>query len=110
MGIKDIYDRAKEAAEMAQSFAKASVKHAKGGFATLSEKQRKERMDICQGCEFINNNNPDNPRCHKCSCFLTIKVGWPAEECPIGKWKETAPDTTEPWKRPRGRCGGCGKR
>ena len=107
MGIKDIYDRAKEAAGMAQSFATASIKHIRGGLSTLTEKQKKERMDICEKCEFINNSNPDNPRCQKCSCFLVIKVGWPAEECPIGKWKETESERPKSWKYPKRGCGGC---
>ena len=110
MGVKDIYKAAKEAAAMATSFAKASAKYAGGGFVTLSDKQQKERLDICRKCEFINNNNPDSPRCHKCSCFLNIKVGWPAEKCPIDKWGEVMPEGPDKWVPLRRKCGGCRKR
>jgi hypothetical protein len=39
------------------------------------------RLDICRTCEKMQGN-----RCTECGCYLTVKIGLRAVECPIGKW------------------------
>ena len=52
-----------------------------------SEEQINERMNICQGCEFFQNNT-----CLQCGCALSRdkvymnKLLWADQSCPIGKW------------------------
>ena len=52
-----------------------------------SEDQINERMNICQGCEFFQNNT-----CLQCGCALSRdkvymnKLLWADQSCPIGKW------------------------
>ncbi|HND36769.1 MAG TPA: DUF6171 family protein [Nitrosomonas sp.] len=40
-----------------------------------------KRLEICNGCEFLKDN-----RCLECGCFLALKAGLHAENCPKGKW------------------------
>jgi hypothetical protein len=52
-----------------------------------SEEQINERMNICQGCEFFQDNT-----CLQCGCALSRdrvymnKLLWSDQSCPIGKW------------------------
>ena len=71
---------------MAVNLAKSSKKHFANGAASVPAHIHKERFSICQGCEFFNDENPKNPRCGKCGCFLNIKTSWASESCPIDKW------------------------
>lgn len=99
MSIKDLYNLAKQA----QTLGVAAIKHVKSGFKAIPEEEKQKRMEICRSCEFIDNNKPENPRCHQCGCFLNIKAGWESESCPIGKW-----EAIKPQEGTKG-CGGCGK-
>lgn len=68
---------------MAQNFVKSAAKHAQSGFAHVNEDVQKQRLDICNDCEFIVENKS---RCGKCGCFLQAKTKWKTSSCPIGKW------------------------
>jgi hypothetical protein len=52
-----------------------------------SEEQINERMNICQGCEFFQDNT-----CLQCGCALSRdktymnKLLWADQSCPVGKW------------------------
>jgi hypothetical protein len=72
--------------KMAVNLAKSSAKHLANGAELVSVNVHKERLLICQGCEFFNNENPKKPRCGKCGCFLHKKTSWASESCPIDKW------------------------
>ena len=99
MNIEDLYKLAKQA----RQFGGAALNHAKNKFKMTSEEEQKKRLEICNSCEFIDNNK-DNPRCHECGCFLNIKTGWASQRCPIGKWEAVEPEEKGPG------CGGCRKR
>ena len=45
-----------------------------------------QRMSICNACP---EKNTRLNACNKCGCDLGYKLGWSAEQCPIGKWGET---------------------
>jgi len=52
-----------------------------------SQEQIDERMEICKGCEFYQNNT-----CLKCGCALSRernymnKLLWADQSCPVNKW------------------------
>ena len=53
-------------------------------------KQYKERLRICEGCEFsrvaFNIKKVKGLGCSKCGCFMNIKAKLKRMKCPIGKW------------------------
>jgi len=76
--------------QQAKNFAGAVVEHARGGFQRTSEEEIKQRISICNECEFF---AKDSGRCRQCGCFLINgilgtegKIFWKGEKCPIGKW------------------------
>jgi hypothetical protein len=40
-----------------------------------------KRIKACDECEFLDEN-----RCTACGCFIALKSGLMAEQCPKGKW------------------------
>lgn len=44
---------------------------------------RRQRMDICRGCEFLNGLE----QCVKCGCFMPVKTMLPHAFCPLDKWQ-----------------------
>ncbi len=44
---------------------------------------QKERMDICNACNYFKDN-----RCKKCGCQLKAKTTLAAAKCPLGKWTQ----------------------
>lgn len=40
-----------------------------------------KRIAQCQGCSQLNNG-----RCSACGCFIQIKAGLKAAQCPLKKW------------------------
>jgi hypothetical protein len=48
-----------------------------------SEEFAAERMDICNGCEFLVKLTS---QCKKCGCFMPLKTKLENAVCPIGKW------------------------
>jgi hypothetical protein len=49
----------------------------------VSSDVQKQRMEICNGCEFLFKLSK---QCRKCGCFMEMKTQLPHAECPIGKW------------------------
>ena len=47
---------------------------------------RKERLDLCEGCEHY---FKPTGTCKKCGCFMRIKTTLAYTECPIGLWQKT---------------------
>ena len=68
-----------------KNFASAVIEHAKDGFSRVSEKDYKERTDICEPCEYCDKSNKVWS-CNKCGCYIQIKASWASQDCPIGKW------------------------
>lgn len=53
------------------------------GCKTVSKDEYRERLDICDACEFRSDN-----RCERCGCFLALKAQGRAFKCPENKWPE----------------------
>ena len=70
-------------------FAKSAAKHIANGGARATASVYKKRLQICRDCEFYNNDNPQNPKCNECGCFLLVKASWASEACPLQKWVAT---------------------
>ena len=52
----------------------------------------KERMAICDACEWCSENKPKKPRrfdkhCTNCGCVLSAKTKCLSCSCPVGKWE-----------------------
>jgi len=45
----------------------------------------KERMTICESCDFF---RPSSQICEQCGCFLPLKTTMANLRCPIDKWEE----------------------
>lgn len=61
---------------------KNAIEHAvKNGSLALPEDEVKQRIDICNGCEFLKNT-----RCRACGCFIEVKAALASEYCPKKKW------------------------
>jgi hypothetical protein len=43
------------------------------------------RIALCHDCEKL---DLITRQCTKCWCFVSRKVRWKDEKCPLGKWKE----------------------
>jgi len=41
------------------------------------------RFNICKACDRFNS---ESSVCSECECFIPMKIGYPAESCPIDKW------------------------
>ena len=51
----------------------------------ISKERYKQRIHICQKCEFWDS---DLNRCKKCGCFLLIKAALKITKCPLQKWEQ----------------------
>lgn len=75
--------------EQGKNLIKTSVEVVKGVSVAksfnpfASKKLLKERMDICNTCEFYHYKKN---RCIKCGCFLEFKAKFSDAHCPIDKW------------------------
>jgi len=47
----------------------------------VNKEIRKNRIKICNSCEFM-----QNPICGKCKCIIRIKTLFSKQSCPEGKW------------------------
>jgi hypothetical protein len=65
---------------MLANFAGATARWVAAGFPLTTEDEFKERLAICQGCEFWAGKN-----CRRCGC-RQLKLHWRTEACPIRKW------------------------
>ena len=48
---------------------------------TEDSETAKNRLAICEKCEFY-----VNTRCTKCGCYMAVKTHVKAANCPVGKW------------------------
>ncbi len=72
-----------------KNFAGSMANFAKSGFKTVSEEQKKERLEICMGseekgiekCEFYQKG-----RCLKCGCVANFAAAISSKDCPLLKW------------------------
>jgi hypothetical protein len=69
--------------QMAKNFVKSATKHVASGMGQVTPEQQKNRLEICNDCEFA---VQEKSRCGKCGCFLQTKTKWATSNCPIGKW------------------------
>lgn len=71
--------------EMGKNLIQTVVDSAKnvinGEGVSITEDQAKQRLAICEGCEFY-----ANTRCTKCGCYMAVKTHLKAANCPVGKW------------------------
>lgn len=63
------------------SFGVAVVEHVAAGMLLATEKQKAERLAICNQCEHFKDGG-----CKLCGCSMDIKAEWADRSCPIGKW------------------------
>jgi hypothetical protein len=49
----------------------------------MKEEIRKERLQICDGCEYF---KKELNMCKKCGCNMKLKTKLYAAKCPIDKW------------------------
>lgn len=78
----DRYKKISNLVQQAGNFKEALVKRVESNFQNVSPELLEERLKICGGCEF----KQDNWQCSQCGCYLTIKAKWATENCPKGKW------------------------
>ena len=71
--------------EMSKNVVQTVVNTAKSVIAgegvSITDEQAKQRLTICEGCEFYKDT-----RCTKCGCYMAVKTHLKAANCPIGKW------------------------
>ena len=65
-----------------------TVRHwARRGFRTATNRQYRERREICEACKFY---DAKGRRCGECGCWVAIKAALierpGASDCPKGKW------------------------
>lgn len=68
--------------EIGKEFVKGTLKHVVGGAQHVSDEVYQERLNICNNCEFRQDN-----RCTICTCNLSMKAKRSSESCPKGYWK-----------------------
>jgi hypothetical protein len=75
------------AAQMASSATQSMIAWAMGGFRTVTPEQLAERMAVCRGCEYWNEQGfGGTGRCMRCGCSTQAKLRMATEKCPVGKW------------------------
>ena len=52
-------------------------------FFELSEEEKKQRISICNSCEFL---FTPTRTCKKCGCFVDAKAVLAISNCPMTKW------------------------
>ena len=83
--LNQINQQMPSVAEMGKNLIQTVVDSAKnvinGEGISITEDQAKQRLTICEGCEFYTNT-----RCTKCGCYMAVKTHLKAANCPVGKW------------------------
>jgi hypothetical protein len=73
--------------QQARNLAKEVVETAKRTHKKLPiivpEQVGKERLSLCDSCEFLNH---EKYRCTKCGCFMKTKTQFAGAKCPVDKW------------------------
>lgn len=72
--------------QQAKNFATSVTRHVMAGMPQVSDEERSSRMAICKGCPLFNREDPENPKCNECGCYLKIKTSWALESCPQKRW------------------------
>jgi len=70
-GVKSLFTIAKNAAT--------------GVDQTVSPEIAQNRLNICLGCDRLNQTLQN---CKECGCFVRAKTKFKQEKCPLGKWSE----------------------
>jgi len=65
------------------------------GAPKTTKEQRKERLDICDSCEFCVLVK-QKKRCTKCGCRVDLKASRKTSDCPEGKWPKLSLDDDKP--------------
>ena len=78
MNHKKIYP---STTQQVKNLSKSIYDYAKSGFKNVTTEQYKDRLNICNKCEFL-----DDSRCTQCGCFIGVKAWIASEKCPIDKW------------------------
>lgn len=67
----------------AKNFIQSATKHIADGGTEVDQETLRQRLEICDGCEFLIR---DSMRCGACGCFLNAKAKWRTSSCPKNKW------------------------
>lgn len=80
--------------EKIANFGKAVVQHVVAGAPKVTEEQLRDRLAICQDCEY---HEPDRDRCRRCGCGLSLKASWADQACPLDppKWEAIESERNE---------------
>jgi hypothetical protein len=78
ISIPSVFGMAKNLLDTAKEVAKYKKKT---GRTLVSSEIQKERMDICNACNYYVNN-----KCKKCGCQLKVKTQFAGAKCPLNKW------------------------
>lgn len=78
----------------AQNLAWATVQHVADFGGTVGDEVYDSRLAVCKACELC---DVTRLRClhRKCGCRLETKARWRTQTCPLGRWPELPPDSSE---------------
>jgi hypothetical protein len=65
-----------------KNFTSSIINYTKSGFKNVTTEEYKERINVCNNCEYLDKNN----RCSECGCFVAVKNWMESEKCPKNKW------------------------
>jgi hypothetical protein len=75
--------------EQGKNLAKFSfdlIKNAlQSGALIVSAEVQAQRLEICKVCEHY---DAEQTRCKHCGCYLTAKISFALDSCPVQKWTE----------------------
>lgn len=88
MGIfTQIGDQMYHGLQSAHSAAMAVMSHLYHGLPLLNDEEKQKRLDICQKCPILTNDNwCGDGKTKGCGCYLPAKAALPLESCPSGYW------------------------
>lgn len=78
---KSLWQKYKE--KLQNNYSTTPLDFLKSSTTYVNEELEKNRIDICNSCEFL--FKPTN-QCKKCGCFMHLKVKIEKATCPLGKW------------------------
>ena len=76
----NFFEQIKNLSTLAGGVAKDFVE---GEEVFASEEKQKNRMELCENCEYYDSNQK---RCKLCGCFMEAKVKFLRSSCPALKW------------------------
>jgi hypothetical protein len=80
--------------EQAGNYLADTRKYISKGAPKTTEEQRKERLDICESCEFCVLVR-QKKRCTRCGCRVDLKASRKTSQCPENKWPVLTDDKNE---------------